>query len=197
MLYIMDRAFLRKITSMEMAERVLNGGALVGMLGVFLPWISGEWLGGEPLHYSGLQSYTAFHGIGILALNVFILSMTLIPLAGGPIIVTQQKKNVLRLLASSQVVILTLLAFSVLTSITFEFSHMGIRFGIYVSLLGNLLVVFEAFYKWREQQEQQIRSFFHYEESPIKAPPPPPPSPSPPLPLHEHPVALSGRGIRR
>ncbi|MBI2523796.1 hypothetical protein HYW11_01070 [Candidatus Peregrinibacteria bacterium] len=172
----MGMPFLRKIAGMEPAERLLNGGAVVGILGVFLPWISGEWLGGEPLRYTGFQSYTAMHGISILALNVFILAMTAIPLAGGPQIVTKQRKNALRLLASSQAVILTLLALSVLTSITFEFSRMGIRFGIYVSLLGNLLTAFEAFYKWQEQQEQQLRSFFHYEESP--SPPPPPHGPT-------------------
>ena len=157
---------------MELAERLLNGGALVGIFGVFLPWISGEWLGGEPLSYAGFQSYTAMHGIGILALNAFILSMTLVPIAGGPHIVAKQKMNAVRLFASSQAVILTLLALSVLTSITFEFARMGIRFGIYVSLLGNLLTAFEAFYKWREQQELQLRSFFHYEENPPPVPPP-------------------------
>lgn len=193
MLHAMEMTFLRKIAGMELAERLLNGGALVGMLGVFLPWISGEWLGGEPLQYAGFQSYTAMHGIGIIALNTFILAITLIPLTGGPHIVTKQKKNIIRLLASSQAAILTLLALSVLTSITFEFSRMGIRFGIYVSLLGNLLTAFEAFCKWKEQQEQQVRSFFHYEESPIETPPPPTPTLSP----HEHPLANSGRGIRR
>lgn len=194
-LFHMGRTFLRKIAGIELAERLLNGGALVGALGVFLPWISGEWLGGEPLSSTGLQSYTAFHGMGILALNAFILSITFIPLAGGPTLVTQQKKNVLRLLASSQAVILTLLAFSVLTHITFEFSRMGIRFGIYVSLLGNLLAAFEAFCQWQEQKEQQVRSFFHYEEDPF------PPPPLPPIPHasspHEHPLAHSGRGIPR
>lgn len=168
----MGGAFLRKIAGIELAERLLNGGALVGILGVFLPWISGEWLGGDPLQYVGLQSYTTLHGIGILTLNVFIIAITAIPLAGGPHIVTEQKKNVFRLLASSQAVILTLLALSVLTSITFEFSRMGIRFGIYVSLLGNLLTAFEAFCKWQEQQEQQVRSFFHYEDSPSPTLPP-------------------------
>lgn len=157
----MNMAFMRKIAGMELAERLLNGGALMGALGVFLPWISGEWLGGEQLRYAGFQSYTAVHGIGILALNAFILSIALIPLTGGPHIVTEQKKNAIRLLASSQAVVLTLLALSVLTSITFEFSRMGIRFGVYVSLLGNLLAAFEAFCQWKEQREQQVRSFFH------------------------------------
>jgi hypothetical protein len=157
----MNMAFMRKIAGMELAERLLNCGALVGSLGVFLPWISGEWLGGEPLRYAGFQSYTTVHGVGILALNAFILSITLIPLSGGPHIVTEQKKHTIRLLASSQAVILTLLALSVLTSITLEFSRMGIRFGIYVSLLGNLLAAFEAFCQWKEQREQQVRSFFH------------------------------------
>lgn len=195
-LFHMERTFLRKIAGIELAERLLNGGALVGALGVFLPWISGEWLGGEPLSSTGLQSYTAFHGMGILALNAFILLITLIPLTGGPTIVTQQKKHILRLLAASQAVVLTLLAFSVLTHITFEFSRMGIRFGIYVSLLGNLLTAFEAFCQWQEQKEQQVRSFFHYEENPI------PPSPTPPIPNtsppHERPLTYSSsRGIPR
>lgn len=157
----MNMVLLRKIAGMELAERLLNGGACVGALGVFLPWLSGEWLGGEPLRSAGFQSYTAIHGIGILALDAFIISITLIPLTGGAHIVAEQKKNALRLLASSQAVILTLLALSVLTSITFAFSRMGIRFGIYVSLLGNLLATFEAFCQWKEQREQQVRSFFH------------------------------------
>lgn len=152
---------LRKFAGMELAERLLNGGAVVGALGVFLPWLSGEWLGGEPLRFAGFQSYTAVHGIGILALDAFIISLTFIPLMGGPHIVAEQKKNAVRLLASSQAVILTLLALSVLTSITFAFSRIGIRFGIYVSLLGNLLATFEAFCQWKEQREQQVRSFFH------------------------------------
>lgn len=179
---------------MELAERLLNGGALVGALGVFFPWMSGEWLGSEPVSSTGLQSYTAVHGIGILALNIFILLITFLPLTGGPMLVTPQKKHLLRLLAASQAVILTLLAFAVLTRITFEFSRMGVRFGLYISLLGNLLAAFEAFCQWQEQKEQCVRSFFHYDEAPVSPPPPPPPHATT---SHERPLAHSGRGIPR
>lgn len=183
----MASALFRKITALELEEQILNGSALLGAIGVFLPWIGGEWLGGNAVNFTGLGFYTSFLGWCILALLVFILLMTLVPLTGGPVLIRKAHRETVRLNCAALSAILVLASLSVLTKVTFEFSRMEVRFGIYVTLIGTLTATLYAFLRHQEERRKGAREFFYHPEDirPVEhqqdfgriAPPPPPPPP--------------------
>ena len=184
--------FLRAVSALDWEERIVNGAMLVSLVGVLLPWLSGEWLGGERMTYTGLGFYTSFLGWGIVLLNAFSLLSVVSPLLGGPIIVRRRFRDPLRLFLTIQSVVLVLASLSVLTKVTFEFSRMEVRFGIYVSLIGGLISVLYAFLLHQEHRRQSPQETFqHPEDRPVPVArhegtvPPPPPPPPPPAP-EEH-----------
>ncbi|OGJ53971.1 hypothetical protein A3D11_04430 [Candidatus Peribacteria bacterium RIFCSPHIGHO2_02_FULL_49_16] len=184
--HTMNMSFLRNIRNLDIGERMLNSAALVSIIGIFLPWISGQWLGGESIRYSGLHFYTSSIGWSVFVLNTFIFSITAVPLIKNGAW-RLQKKDLIRLLCALQSSILLLAALSILTKFTFEFSRLDVRFGIYVALFGSLFVTFESFCKWKEQPAwtiplpkepvqdgKKIDNPRKYDVSALPPPPPPP-----------------------
>lgn len=190
----MSSRILRAITALDTEERIINGSAIVAAVGVFLPWLSGEWLGGDYYAYSGASFYTSFLGTAVLLLNIAILSITIGHIAMGKPLLKRDVKEVVRFFCSVQSTIFVLAALSVLTKVTFDFSRMEVRFGIYVSLTGSLVASIYTFLRWQEQRRNAVKSFFHHpedvshpaekeERTTPSAPPPPPP---PPLKAEQH-----------
>ena len=192
----MQSRLVRSILSLELEERILNAGALVALLSVFLPWISGEWLGGDAVTYTGFGFYTSFLGLAVFLLTTFLLLLTLVPLTGGPVLIRKRYREIARLLISSQSSILVLAALSILTKVTFEFSRMEVRFGVYFCLVGNLVALFESLLRFLEQRRSAGQELFHHpedhdslpdrKETLVTTPPPPPPPPAPAA--EEHPL---------
>lgn len=190
---LMASQFFRKVMGLELEEKILNAGSLVAIVGVFLPWIGGEELGGAMVSHSGFGFYTTIIGISVFALHVFVLLITLIPLTGGPVFIRKRYREIVRLCATGEAVILILASLSVLIKVTFDLARMEIRFGIYVALIGSLVALFEAFLRFQEQRKGFVQELFHHPEEDVKpvdkteffeAPPPPPPPP--PSPVEEH-----------
>ncbi len=193
----MPTKYLRSLQALELEEQILNGAALVAAVSVFLPWISGEWLGGEPLTYSGFGFYTSFLGITVFLINLFILSLTLIPVFGGPVVLRRKQREIVRMSVASIATILVLSSLSVLTKVTFEFSRMDVRYGIYFCLVANVVVLFETVLRYAELKKNAGQEVFHHPEdieshSSVEkerhSMVPPPPPPPPPLPPEDHPL---------
>lgn len=195
----MESKFARIWHTVDLEERILNAGAIVAMVSIFFPWISGEWLGGD-VRYSGVGFYTSFLGVIIFCMLAFIVASTLSPMLGGPVILRRRHKDVARLLLSAQATILVLASLSVLTKITYEFTRMEIRFGIYLTLVGCLVATLYSFLKWQEHRKDDEQETFHHPEDtgPVEdvvesmVPPPPPPPPPPPLEPEEHNIHRMG-----
>ncbi len=177
----------RALSSLDLEERILHIGSFVAVVGVLFPWMSGEWLGGDQMTYSGLGFFTAPFGLLVLMLHLSLLGFTFLPLLGGPVLVRRPMLPVVRLLLGSQALILTLGTLAVLTNVTFEFSRMEVRFGIYLSLIGSLVTALYAFLEWQQQRKRNVQELFHHPEqqTPVErdvwkpvgnaVPPPPPP----------------------
>ncbi|TSC99735.1 MAG: hypothetical protein Greene101449_561 [Candidatus Peregrinibacteria bacterium Greene1014_49] len=186
----MSSPFFRKLTTLDLEEQILNGSAIVSLIGVLLPWMGGEWLGGDNVTYTGLGFYTSFIGLAVFILQTFILLITFIPLTGGPVLIKRRHREVVRLSTACLSSILILTALSVLTKVTFEFSRMEIRFGIYVTLIGSLVSTLYAYLRFQEQRKSSVQELFHHpedieqvpernESAPVPPPPPPPRAPEP------------------
>ncbi|MBI3331355.1 hypothetical protein HYZ99_00160 [Candidatus Peregrinibacteria bacterium] len=182
---------LRNLLKLELEEQILNGGLIVAMVGIFCPWISGEWLGGDTISYSGFSFYTLILGYVIFLLLLGTFLMTAVPLFGGPVFVKRRYREILRLITIGLCTVLVLAALSVLTLVIVEFQRMEVRFGIYLTLIGSLVALFYAFLRFQEQRKSQVQELFHHPEDPgvserkESAVPPPPPPPPPPAPAPE------------
>ncbi|MCF7844833.1 MAG: hypothetical protein K9M03_03340 [Kiritimatiellales bacterium] len=180
----MAQSIFRRIRSLDLEEQILNGGALIALVGVFLPWTGGYMLGSDVISHSGFGFYTSLIGIAIFIINLFVLLITLSPLSGGPSIIRKNIKEQVRLFCGIQSTVLVLAALSVLMKVTLQFSRMEIRFGVIVTLVGCAAVMLESLLRMQEQRKSDVHDFFHHkEEAPIQTierpgpPPPPPPSP--------------------
>lgn len=157
----MNMRLSRAIKRLDLEERLLNAGALVAIIGVFLPWIGGGWIGGEEVTYSGLGFFTAFLGWGILLLSLFTLLITLIPLMGGSELVRKDRSDVVRLFLMVQALVLTIAALSVFTRVTLEFSRMEIRFGVYTTLVGCVISTLYVFLRVQHGRRREVQELFH------------------------------------
>jgi hypothetical protein len=189
----MASQFFKRVISLELEEKILNVGALLAIVGVFLPWIGGESLGGISTSHSGFGYYTSLIGLAVFGLQLFVLLITVIPLTGGPVLIRRRYREVVRFCATAEATILVLAALSVLIKVTLDLSRMEIRFGIYVTFIGSLVSLLYAFLRFQEQRRSEVRELFHHPEEEAKrvdkqeyfAAPPPPPPPAPPPP-EEH-----------
>jgi len=184
----------RAFAGLELEERILNGASLLAIVSVFLPWISGQWLGDEDLTYSGFQFFTSIIGIIIFLCHVSLLALTVIPMFGGKMMLRKKQKEIIRLCLAGQATILSLAALSVLTKVTYDYTRMEIRFGIYCTFIGSLVAAFYAFWRLQEFRKSESQDLFHHPddrtvatdriETVMQTPPPPPPPP--PLQPEEH-----------
>lgn len=183
----------RSLAALDLEERILNGATLASLVFLFFPWLSGQFLGGDPVSYSGLQFYVSYIGTAILLMQLVILLITFLPILGGPSIVRRPLRSIVRLWLTVQVAVLTIASLSVMTRVTYEFRGLGIRYGVYFSLVCALIAALYAFLQWQEERRSEVQSTFHHPEdqkaapAPVQdvrtqavPPPPPPPPPSQP-----------------
>ena len=134
----MYEKFLRILRAMELEEKVLHVGVLVCILGLFVPWIGGQW-SGTVQQWSGFGFYTGYVGQTVFLIQVFIIALTVSPLLGGPVLVKKANRNNVRLNLSCICTILLIAAFTVLLRLTSQLSGAEIRFGIYFAIVGSAI----------------------------------------------------------
>lgn len=184
----------RSLAALDLEEKILNSAALFALVSVFLPWFSGEWLGEDFVSYNGFRFFTAFLGTAIFLLHAALLALTVVPLSGGPALVKKRHRETARLILAAQATILALAALSVLTIVTYDYTRMEIRFGIYCTFIGSLITTFYAFWRMQEQRRMESQEVFHHPEDrephaerfEPAVPAPPPPPPPPPLKPEDH-----------
>lgn len=186
--------FLRLVRALELEEKVLHAGVFLCLIGLFLPWLGGQWFGVSE-QWTGFGFHTGFIGHIVFLMQLGILSITASPLLGGPVIVKKSRRNSVRLILGSLSVTLLVSAFTILFRLTSEVSGAQVRFGIYVAILGSALTVLYAFLQYQDELKKQSQSLFHHpdalpvvsqrteekkpEERSVPPPPPPPPPPEP------------------
>lgn len=182
----------RLMTALDLEERILTAATLFAMISVFLPWMSGEWLGDKEITFTGFGFYTSFIGNIIFVLLLALLILTVAPGIGHPIIARRSIRDLVRVAFASQATVLSLAALSVLVNITYDYTRMNIRFGVYCTFIGSLIAAFYAFWKWQEHRAGMSTEVFHHPddhiepEERVEMPLQPPPPPPPPLEPEEH-----------
>ena len=184
-------SFLRALKYLEIEEKILNIGSLLAILGIFMPWFGGEWFG-QPKVWTGLGFYTSFVGLLILLAHIFTLALTVLPLLGYSVI-RISLRDIIRFTIGIETVFLVVMVLSILTNVSFDFSQVEVRFGIYLTLVGSIIVSLYAFLRMQQERKRSAQELFHHPEDaemPLlhrkdlpperEVPPPPPPPPPPP-----------------
>jgi heme/copper-type cytochrome/quinol oxidase subunit 4 len=160
----MQPSFLRAVKYLAIEEKILNLGAILAVVGVFMPWFGGEWFG-EPQVWTGFGFYTSFVGLMIFLAHLFTLSLTVLPMLGYEV-VRSSLKHLLRFIIGLESTLLTIVVLSVLTNVSFDFSQVEIRFGIYLTLVGSIVVALYAFLRMQQQRKREVEEIFHHTEAP-------------------------------
>ena len=179
------------LKSMELEEKVLHIGVLLCSAGLFFPWLNDS-----VQQWNGFGYHTGYMGHAVFVIQIVILSITLSPMCGGPIIVRRQNRHSVRLMLSSIALVLLMSSFTVLFRVSNELHGIEIRFGMHLALVGCALTTLYAFLKYQEEKRLQAQALFHHPDQPVKKPKsepdvfvddrPPPPPPPPPPPAEEH-----------
>lgn len=186
---VFQSTLLRGIKYLEIEEKILNLGSIVAIVGVFMPWFGGVWFG-ETQVWTGFGFYTSFVGLMIFLAHLFTLSLTLLPLLGYQF-VRPSLKHILRCIIGLESVLLVIVVLSVLTNISFDFSQVGIRFGVYLTLVGSIVVALYAFLRMQQQRKRTVEELFRHLEEPQAEPQRmPPPAPRVPRADRESPSAV-------
>jgi hypothetical protein len=183
----MESRLKRMWSALNLEERILNGAAIVCFISIFLPWLSGELPNDDKILYTGFDYYTSFIGITVFIFLVAILLLTLIPLFGGPIVFRKKHRENVRFFLSIQCTVLLLAALSVLVKVGYGYTRIEISYGIYMAIIGSIIMTIYTFLRWQEEKKSETHDLFHHPEdgrphsgkveSTIPTPPPPPPPP--------------------
>ncbi len=179
----------RGIVSMEFEDQLYHVGVILTMLGVVLPWFEGRLYGQAQQLWTGFGFYTGYIGLAVFLVQIFLLTLTLSPILGGPSFIRRSRKTLLRLCLSSASLLALLCAFSFLLSFSLEVAGTDMRMGISLSIIGTSFSVLYAALRLHQQRVLETRELFHHpddalqasfleeEDEKNKTPPPPPPSP--------------------
>lgn len=182
----MGQSIKRIFSGLDLEERILASASVFAFISVFFPWMSGQWLSDDAVSYSGVQFFTAYIGIAIAICTLTVFILTVVPAAGGQLPLKRKQRETLRVSLSLLATVLTLAALSVLINVTYDYTRMDIRFGIYGTFAGSVVSAFYSFWKLQEFRKNEPQEVFHHPETPLPqeerretfiSPPPPPPPP--------------------
>jgi hypothetical protein len=146
-------------------EKVTGLGALLVLIGIFMPWYSVVMnFDKKSITESGLSG-----DIGVLGFVVLLMIiLTLLVLVGEHLHIKLPRlgytKEQMLFFLMGQSAFLVLLAIAVYTKRSLEFTDAGLRFGIYFALVGAFLGTFAIFSQIQKLKKEEVREFFEHEE---------------------------------
>lgn len=151
---------------MSIQEKFIGLGALTIIVGSFMPWYSVtlSFDQGETISNAFSQDLGV---IGFVIMLMTILSLLYLVAEQLHIRLPQfgYKKSQILFFLMGQSFFLILLTLAIYTKRAMDFTTAGLRFGIYISLIGGFLAAFAAFAKVQKVKEKQAKNFMHQEEN--------------------------------
>ncbi|MCF7812186.1 hypothetical protein K9M59_01125 [Candidatus Gracilibacteria bacterium] len=165
----MKYAFLkRNFQKLSFEERTVFLVHALTILFCFFPWISIQPLYDDPYWHSALSGPGFLIGTFVLILSVLVVLFYLDKILESNRIKTKVPDTHIFLTAGIEQLILLVLAWSVLISISREFESSEIRFGIFAAFLAQVVGVVSAYLHLQNQQKKRARDFFQHPKAPQK-----------------------------
>ncbi len=147
-------------------EKVIGIGTLVMLVGSFMPW------------YSVVMNFdkkslteTGFSGdLGVIGFVIFLMSLIslLILVADNmrlPLPQFGYKREQILFFFLGEAFFLTLLSMAIYTKRSLEFTEAGLRFGVYMVLLGAFFGALSAFALIQKKKKKEVHEFFSHEQT--------------------------------
>jgi hypothetical protein len=154
-------AFMRKnFNNLSFEMRVIFLAHALTALFCFLPWISVEPLYDSPYWNSGF-----FGPSGLIGLFIFLFSISVVVIFFDKLLETKRIKlpfseESFFFGVGAQQVLLIVMAWSVLVSVSRDFEVSEIRFGIFVALLSQIIGLVAASLQMKKDRKQRAMDFF-------------------------------------
>ena len=146
-------------------EKVIGLGSLVMLIGTFMPWYS------VTMNFDNKSmSETGFSGdLGVIGFVIFLMSLiSLLILIGEnmrlPLPNFGYKREQILFFFLGEAFFLTLLTMAIYTKRSLEFTEAGLRFGIYIVLLGAFFGALSAFAMIQKKKKKEVQEFFSHEQ---------------------------------
>lgn len=146
-------------------EKVIGIGSLIMLVGTFLPWYS------VVMNFDNKSlTETGFSGdLGVVGFVIFLMSLiSLIVLVGEnlhlPLPQFGYKREQILFFFLGQSFFLTLLTMAIYTKRSLEFTEAGLRFGVYIVLLGAFFGALSAFALIQKKKKKEVQEFFAHEQ---------------------------------
>ena len=151
-------------------ERMAGIGAILVLVGAFLPWYSVVFSFNE----KGVTESGFTGDLGVVGFVVFLLTLLSLAFLMGshlnfklPHFGFHKDKIILFLLGESA--FLLLLTIAIYTKRSFEYTNAELRFGLYLALIGAFIGTFAAFAQIQKKQKKDVEEFFsHPEEAEVE-----------------------------
>lgn len=146
-------------------EKVAGAGALLVLIGIFMPWYSVVMsFDKKNISENGLSGDIGVIGFVILLMVI----LALLVLIGEHLHIKIPKLGYTReqmlFFLMGQSAFLVLLCIAVYTKRSLEFTDAELRFGIYLALVGAFLATFAIFSQIQKLKNKEIQEFFEHEE---------------------------------
>jgi len=147
-------------------EKVIGIGSLVMIIGTFMPWYSVVMnFDKKSLTETGFSG-----GLGVIGFVIFLMSLiSLIVLVGEnlhlPLPQFGYKREQILFFFLGESFFLTLLTMAIYTKRSLEFTEAGLRFGIYIVLIGAFFGALSAFALIQKKKNKEVQEFFAHEQA--------------------------------
>ena len=145
-------------------EKVIGIGAIAMLIGTFLPWYE------VTMNFdNNTMTENGFSGdLGVIGFVVFLMSLlSLMVLVAEnmrlPLPNFGYKREQILFFFLGEASFLTLLTMAVYTKRSLDFTEAGLRFGIYLTLLGAFFGALSAFALIQKQKKKEVQEFFSHE----------------------------------
>ncbi len=146
-------------------EKVIGIGSIAMLIGTFMPWY------GVIMNFDKKSlTETGFSGdLGVIGFVIFILSIiSLIVLVGEnlhlPLPKFGYKREQILFFLIGESFFLTLITMAIYTKRSLEFTEAGLRFGIYLVLIGAFFGALSGFALIQKKKTKEVKEFFDHDK---------------------------------
>ena len=157
------------LVRLSVEEKVLGIGALLVLIGAFMPWYSMSLTVSEnSLTESGFSGDMGVIGFIVVLLSAMSLAFLIAEHLHIKLPNFGYKKNQIILFLTGESAFLILLTIAIYTKRSLLYTNAELRFGIYLALIGACMGAFASFAQIQRTQKKDVEAFFDHSEEEIE-----------------------------
>jgi len=162
------RRLKHMLVRLSVEEKILGIGALLVLLSAFMPWYSMSLtINEQSLNESGFSGDLGVIGFIIALFSIATLAFLMAEHLHVKLPNFGYKKNQIILFLTGESAFLVLLTIAIYTKRSLLYTNAGLRFGIYVALIGACMSAFASYAQIQRNQKKDIEAFFDHSEEEI------------------------------